>query len=287
GCRCLSGCAVLWPPPRDKDTMRLAQTRRARMKTRVAVLVGLLPLSIVAGTIPGLTSKKLDNGLDVIVVENHAVPLVTVEIAVKSGAFVESPEYNGLSHLYEHMFFKGNKVIPNQEKYLQRLRELGASWNGSTNTERVNYCLTLPSENLREGTIFLRDALFYPLFQQKELERERVVVLGEFDRGEAQPGFHLAREVDRKLWYQYFSRKNVIGDREVIVTTPREKMVTIKERYYVPNNSAVLFAGDVKPEEAFALAQELFADWKATEDPHVKYPEPAHPPLRQNSTVAV
>ena len=98
---------------------------------------------------------------------------------------MESPEYNGLSHLYEHMFFKGNKVTPNQEKYLKRLNELGASWNGTTQTERVNYFLTLPSENLREGTMFLRDALFYPLFEQKELERERVVVLGEFDRNEA------------------------------------------------------------------------------------------------------
>jgi zinc protease len=249
------------------------------MKTRLAFLFALLPLSLFAGTIPGLTSKVLDNGLEVIVIENHAVPLATVEIAVKSGSFVESPEYNGLSHLYEHMFFKGNKVIPNQEKYLKRLNELGASWNGTTNTERVNYFLTLPSENIREGTIFIRDALFYPLFQQKELERERVVVLGEFDRAEGQPGFHLAREVDRKLWYAYQSRKNVIGDREMIVTTPREKMVTIKDRYYVPNNSALLFAGDVKPDEAFALASELFGDWKKTDDPHVKWPEPVHPAL--------
>src|SRR5258705_1880765 len=112
------------------------------MKTRLAFLFALLPLSVLAGTIPGLTSKVLDNGLEVIVIENHAVPLATVEIAVKSGSFVESHEYNRLSHLYAHMFFYGNKVIPNQEKYLKRLNELGASWNGSTATERVNYHLT-------------------------------------------------------------------------------------------------------------------------------------------------
>ncbi len=257
------------------------------MRTRFALLVALLPLSLFAGTIPGLTSAKLENGLDVIVVENHAVPLVTVEIAVKSGSYIEAPDYNGLSHLYEHMFFKGNKVIPNQENYLKRLNELGASWNGTTQTELVNYYLTLPAENLREGAIFLRDALYYPLFQQKELERERVVVLGEFDRNEAQPIFHLFREINRKLWYQTFSRKNVIGDREVIVTTPREKMITLKNRYYVPNNSALLFAGDVKPAEAYALAKELFGDWKRTENPHVVHPEPPHPPLKGSSTIAV
>jgi predicted Zn-dependent peptidase len=79
----------------------------------------------------------------------------------------------------------------------------------------------------------------------------------------------------------------VIGDREVIVTTPREKMVTLKERYYVPNNSALLFAGDIKPDEAYALADELFSDWKAAGDPHKLYPEPPMPPLKQSSTIAV
>jgi zinc protease len=256
------------------------------MRTLFAALL-LFATSVHAGDIPGLTSKKLKNGLEVIVIENHAVPIATIEIAVKSGGFVETPEYSGLSHLYEHMFFKGNRAIPNQEAYLKRLRELGAAWNGTTNTERVNYFFTLPSQNLREGAVFMRDALFYPLFQQKELERERVVVLGEFDRNEANPQFHLARAIDQKLWYQYFSRKNVIGDREMIVTTPREKMQTLKERYYVPNNSALLIAGDVNPDEAYALAEELFSEWKATEDPHKLYPVPAHPPLKQSSTIAV
>ncbi len=238
--------------------------------------------------VPGLTSKKLPNGLEVIVLENHAVPLVTIEIAVRSGGFVESPEYSGLSHLYEHMFFKANRALPNQEAYLKRLRELGAIWNGTTNTELVNYFLTLPTDNTREGAIFLRDALLYPLFQQKELERERVVVLGEFDRNEANPTFHLLREMNRKLWGDQFSRKNVIGDREVIVTTPRAKMTTLKERYYVPNNAALLFAGDIRPEEAYAVAEELFGtDWKPAGDPHTLYPEPPIPPLKQSSKIAV
>src|SRR5687768_2065119 len=205
---------------------------------RLTAFSFLIAATASAADIPGLSSKKLPNGLEVIVIENHAVPLVTVEIAVRSGGFVESHEFSGLSHLYEHMFFKGNRVIPNQEAYLKRLRELGAAWNGTTQTERVNYYFTVPSENLREGTVFMRDALFFPLFQQKELERERVVVLGEFDRNEANPYFHLGRETDRKLWFQHFSRKNVIGDREAILATSREKMEALRDRYYVPNNSA-------------------------------------------------
>src|SRR5688500_13359564 len=149
------------------------------MRALCAVLLLLATANVHAGDIPGLSSKKLKNGLEVIVVENHAVPIVTIEVAVKSGGFVETPEFSGLSHLYEHMFFKGNRAIPNQEAYLKRLRELGASWNGTTQTERVNYFFTVPSQNLREGTVFMRDALFFPLFQQKELERARVAVVAE------------------------------------------------------------------------------------------------------------
>src|SRR5678815_1421834 len=67
--------------------------------------------------------QKLDNGLEVVVIENHKVPLATIEIAVKNGAYTEGPEYSGLSHLFEHMFFKANRDYPTQEKFLKRTQE--------------------------------------------------------------------------------------------------------------------------------------------------------------------
>src|SRR5258705_12892249 len=79
--------------------------------------------------------QKLDNGLEVVVIENHKVPLATIEIAVKNGAYTEGPEYSGLSHLFEHMFFKANKDYPDQEKFIRRTKELGAIWNGTTGDE--------------------------------------------------------------------------------------------------------------------------------------------------------
>src|SRR4030042_5945535 len=103
------------------------------------LLFSLLFAQSKTGGKEGIFTTKLDNGLEVISIENHTVPLVTISIAVKNGAYTEPPEYNGLSHLYEHMFFKGNKAIPNQEKYMERQRELGIVWNGGTSTEYVNY----------------------------------------------------------------------------------------------------------------------------------------------------
>jgi zinc protease len=232
-------------------------------------------------------TTTLANGLEVIAVENRIVPLVTVELDVRNGSYTEPPEYNGLSHLYEHMFFKANASIPSQEKYLARTRELGMSWNGTTSEERVNYFFTLSKDSLAQGLAFMRAATLTPLFLQSELERERPVVTGEYDRAESNPQFHLFREVNRKLWYKHYSRKNVMGERETILTADQKKMQTIKDRYYIPNNSALLVAGDIEHEQIFKLAQEYFGDWQRGENPFPLYPVPEHPPLLKSETVVV
>jgi zinc protease len=229
----------------------------------------------------------LGNGLHVIVIESHAVPLVTVELDVKNGSFTESPEYNGLSHLYEHMFFKANRSIPSQERYLQRLRELGAQWNGTTSEERVNYFATIGVDSIRPMLQFMEDAIRYPLFLQEELVRERPVVIGEFDRNESNPFFHLFRGVDTILWTpQFYSRKNVIGNREMILTTTQQKMRTIQSRYYVPNNTALIISGAIPPARAFRLAAEVFDDWPRGADPFAT-PAPNPPPLARTQAVIV
>lgn len=118
----------------------------------------------------------LDNGLQLLVIEDNSVPLVTIEIAVHNGAFTEDSNYNGLSHLYEHMFFKANKDIPSQEAYLARLSELGItlgpSANGTTGDERVNYFITLNSSKLEDGLRFMNSAIRYPLFLPEEMKKK-------------------------------------------------------------------------------------------------------------------
>jgi zinc protease len=253
----------------------------------LAALALAHPLTAGAQAALPVSDTTLSNGLHVIVVENHAVPLVTVELDVKNGAYTQTPEFEGLAHLYEHMFFKANKTIPSQEKYLQRLRQLGAQWNGTTSDERVNYFITLGVDSLRPGMQFMEDAIRYPLFLQEELVRERPVVTGEFDRNEANPYFQLNRAMDTLLWTPaYYSHKNTIGDRQVILSTTPEKMREIQHRYYVPNNSALILAGDVTPANGFRLATEVFGDWPRGEDPFAT-PIPDPPPLAKTRAVTV
>src|ERR1700761_6473300 len=143
--------------------------------------------------------KQLPNGLQVLVIENHKVPLATIEIAVKNGAYTEGPEYSGLSHLFEHMFFKANKDYPNQEAFLKRTQQLGAIWNGTTGTERVNYFFTVEKDSLVPDLKFMNAAIRFPIYREEDMKKERPVVDGEFQRMESDPGSQLWLEVQKHL----------------------------------------------------------------------------------------
>ena len=229
---------------------------------------------------------NLKNGLQIIVIENPAVPLVTVEIAVKNGAYTESPEYNGLSHLYEHMFFKSNERSK-ADGYHDRAAELGMLSNAQTQYEVVNYYTTTIRTGLREALTLMRDAIRYPLFDKQELDQEIQVVLDELNQHRSNPYFYLIDATDKKLWYKYPSRKRPGGDPETVSKATPEMMRLIQKKFYIPNNSALVIAGDVSAEEVFKLADEIYGDWPRGEDPFIKEPIPRHPPLAKDEAVIV
>ena len=231
--------------------------------------------------------QMLPNGLEVIVVENHGVPLATVEADAKNGSFTQSATYEGLSHLYEHMFFKSNDSYPQPDAFVNRASELGAVFNGTTQEEQVNYYLTVPSDSTLPALELLSSALQTPIFRQEELERERAVVIGEYDRAESNPFQAFSTAMGRTLWGTSWSRKNPLGERQVILATTPEQMRTIQRKYYVPNNTAVIVTGDVNADSIFTAARRLFGDWKRAPDPFTTDPIPPVAPLKKNAGLIV
>jgi zinc protease len=235
-----------------------------------------------------LISQVLPNGLEVIILEDHSIPLVTIELAVKNGSYTEPPELNGLSHLYEHMFFKQNRAIANAEDYLRTIGQMGIAYNGTTREEVVDYYFTTTSPNLRTAMQFMKDATRYPLFDEREFVREKQVVIGEIDRNESNPFFYLAKEMNNRLFYKYQSRKNPLGSRETVGAATTDMMRLIQQRYYVPNNSALVVTGDVSPADVVKLAQEFYGDWpKREKDPFVEFPLVEHPPLTKSEGTVI
>lgn len=254
-----------------------------RMIAVMVLVGGLLP---VVSAKPQWQKRTLANGLEVIVIENRSVPLVTVEIAVKNGAYTETPEYNGLSHLYEHMFFKSNEKS-REKGYHDRSSELGMLSNATTREEVVNYYTTTVKTGTRDAMLVMRDSIRYPLFDPQEFGQEIQVVLDELAQHRSNPFYYLIDAVDSRLWYRYPSRKRPGGLPETVARATPEMMRMIQKKYYVPNNSALVVSGDVVAGEIFRLAEEIFGDWPRGEDPFVKDPIPKHPPLEKDAAVIV
>ncbi len=263
-------------------------------------------------------NKTLANGLEIIVLPDASVPIVTVELAVRNGSFTESPEFNGLSHLYEHMFFKNNRAVllyrcELAKKYNRNDYYVGAGCasqiglktqigdlgylddgdqlsisNASTREEVVNYYMTTTSQFLPVALRSMNDSIRYPTFDPAELRDEIKVVLGEVDRNESNPFFYLSDDSNSKLFYKFPTRKKPLGTRETISSATREKMLLIQSRYYVPNNSALIVTGDVDPTEVFALAEKFFGSWaRRTVEPFKEFPLVEHPPLAKSEAEIV
>ena len=131
--------------------------------------------------------------MTVVVVENHAVPLATAHVVFRGGAMTQTPELEGVPHLFEHMLFKsyqgGDDASFSRDASLAK-----ASYNGATSDEEVSYTLWFPSDELGTNLGLIATLVRDPYFKDKELQMERFVVRNEMQRSESQPAYLLANE---------------------------------------------------------------------------------------------
>jgi zinc protease len=235
-----------------------------------------------------ISDKILDNGLHVVVIENHTVPLATIAVVFKYGSFVENSESNGLAHLLTHMLFRSNRLYPTQEAYLNRVRELGAWTDGAAREEWVYFVGTLAADSLESGLKFVSESVQYPMITDEVLQYGKQSVLSELEEIMADPKYELEKGVNNHLWGKYyFSRKNFFGKREVVDAATFEQVRLAQEQYIIPNNAALLIAGDVNPRQVFKIARDMFSDWQAGSDPASISPVPPVPPLMANQDTLV
>lgn len=208
--------------------------------------------------------EVLDNGLELLVVENKAVPLVTIELAVKHGSAYETKETNGLAHLNEHLFFKANSVFPTRESIEQRIEELGLVYNGTTHPERLNYFINLNSSKLKEGLAFMAAAALKPQITQQSIDEEQAIIQNKIKQATSNPVYYLIQDVNEKLWGTQSFRQNPMGTIDVIAAATPEKMDAMRQNHITPKNSLLIVAGDVDYNEVLQTVSEQFGDWKAS-----------------------
>lgn len=204
----------------------------------------------------------LDNGLTLLVHEDHSVPIVGVNLWYHVGSRNEKRGKTGFAHLFEHFFFNGSENHPHG--FREAMDDLGANnRNGTTNTDRTNFFEDVPVSAL-ERTLYLeadRMGFLANYISKEMLERERGVVQNEKRQGENQPYGRVFAEIGGKLYpFSHPYSWSTIGSMEDLNAASLDDVKEWYRTYYGPNNAVISLAGDITPERALELVTKYFGD---------------------------
>jgi zinc protease len=222
----------------------------------------------------------LENGLRVVIQEDHFAPVVAIQMWVKAGSADETPDVAGAAHVHEHMIFKGTARRP-VGAIAAEVESSGGNINAFTTADHTVYHLVLASRYFATGLDILADALQNTTFDPHELGKELQVVMEEWKRGEDSPTSRAATELFRIAYSTHPYGRPVIGFRETVEALNRDRVVNFYHRWYHPNNMTLVIVGDVDIEAARQEVLRQFANRNASPLPtRPRLPEPPQQGLR-------
>jgi len=203
--------------------------------------------------------KILDNGMTVFF-EKREIPVVAVAFAVRNGGINETIEEKGISHFIEHMLYKGTKKR-NAKQIAEEIEKRGGELNGFTDEIITAYWCRMPSQYLDVALEVLGDMVKNPLFDPKEMEKERKVIFEEIKMRKDSPHVYVLDNIQREL-YNGTLGKNLIGTYETMKTIDRKKLISRYKEIYQPNNMILGVVGDVNLEDILEFAKKNFGKIK-------------------------
>ena len=210
-----------------------------------------------------LEEHRLDNGLRVILHEDHAAPLVTTHVMYHVGSKNERKGRTGFAHLFEHLLFQGSENVP-REGHFKYIQDAGGTLNGTTWFDRTNYFETVPSNDLDLGLWLESDRMgfFKPGITSEKLENQREVVKNERRQSYENRPYGLAFEtvLDEAYPEGHPYRHPTIGYMEDIDAARLEDVHDFFDLYYGPNNATLVLAGDLDPADALDRVNRWFGN---------------------------
>lgn len=203
----------------------------------------------------------LENGLEVIIKQDKARKAVALQLWVKVGSADETPSQRGISHLIEHMAFKGTERR-GVGQIAAEVEALGGDINAYTSWDETVFHITVPSSATAQGLDILTDAVLRPIIDPEELEKEKQVVLEEILEGEERPERKASKLLFETAYVESPYQFPIIGYRETVEKFTREDIAAFRKKWYVPENMFLLVVGDVDVQAVKAEAERLTRDLK-------------------------
>lgn len=217
-------------------------------------------------------THRLDNGLTVVLLENHAAPVAAIQVWVGVGAADEKPEEGGIAHVHEHMLFKGTKRRAVGE-IASEIEGAGGEINAWTSLDQTVYHVVLASRFFDTGIDVLADAILESAFDPEELERELEVILEEINRAEDQPQSRVSRALFNTAFDVHPYRHPVIGSADVVRKLTREQILEFYQSHYRPDRLCVVAVGDFEEAEALEKIRRAFGSGSGKAIPLQKRPD--------------
>lgn len=200
----------------------------------------------------------LTSGLRVLTQRLEGVKSVTALVLVKAGSRWEDKDINGISHFLEHMFFKGAERFKNAKEVSGAIDSVGGEFNAFTGKEYAGYYVKLVSAKTELAMDVLSDMMLSARFDQEEIEKERGVILEEFNMYQDTPMYQVAWNFERAMFGDQPLGWDEIGEKDIIRSLQREDFVKYKESLYTPDQMVLVLSGDISHAKGVELAEKYF-----------------------------
>ena len=218
---------------------------------------------------PSYYEKTLPNGLKVIVIENHEQPIVYVSFVVKSGSTYDG-ELPGLASVTAELLTKGTKTR-SATQIAEEIDFVGGSLNATASWDATNVSVLVLKKYLGVGVDILQDVVLNPTFPEEEIERVKTQRLASIKQSKAEAGYLAGVRFSKELFAGHPYANESGGNEESIQKMKRADLVKFYQTHFIPNNSFIIFAGDITPSEALPLVEKYFGGWKKGKNPHKEF----------------
>jgi zinc protease len=223
--------------------------------------------------LPPIEKNTLDNGLKVIVIEHHELPVVAFRLFLKSGSTYDPPGKAGLANLTAGLLRKGTRT-KTATQIAEEIDFVGGSLGAGSGFDATYATCQVLSKHFDVGLELLSDIILHPTFQQEEIERQRKQTLAAIKQQKENPSIIAAEKFREFVFGDHPYGHPADGTEESIVNITRDDIVGFHKKHYVPINAILAVVGDVKPDETRKKVEAKFGGWKGAEIPSFKAVEP-------------
>jgi len=217
----------------------------------------------------------LPNGVRVVSAEMPQVRSVSTALFFGVGSRYESPQEAGMSHLIEHMLFKGSERYPTAQRISEAIEGIGGVFNGGTGKEMTGYTAKVSSDHFADALDVLIDMVAHPLFDPQELEKERRVIIEELNMYKDSPQEWVQVLIDETMWPNLPLGRDEAGTKESIERITRAQMQDYLEAHYLPNTLVVSAAGRISHQQVVDEVAKRLSEWQPRPAPRW---QPCYPP---------